>query len=366
MSVLIPKLANTRYFDRVSGEYYLHFCRTDEIDKVVNFIDMYWKKGHALVQSRELLDWQHFNPARNEYNFVLAEQRETAELHVILGFIQSDILSGGTGIREVWPAIWKARNDIGHTGLGMALYNFLQSNLKIETIIASGISESTLSIYRHLDFKCGKLKQWYVLNNQIQKFSLIANVLKNAYNPNHMSCLCYSLTACSKNVYLKLVENTKLEFPRYKSPQYYIRRFYEHPIYIYDAYSIAVNSLVKAVFFTRVCEVNGSRAIRIVDYIGDFTAISGCYDCFQELLKVINAEYIDFINIGFDEKSLMDAGFIDRSENDIIIPNYFEPFCQKNIDLHYAFKSTNTRVPCVIFKADGDQDRPNTLESKSI
>ena len=42
----------------------------------------------------------------------------------------------------------------------------------------------------------------------------------------------------------------------------------------------------------------------------------------------------------------------------IIIPNYYEPFEQKNIDINF---STNIHEGFRMFKGDGDQDRPNSI-----
>lgn len=50
------------------------------------------------------------------------------------------------------------------------------------------------------------------------------------------------------------------------------------------------------------------------------------------------------------------SGFNLRSlEDENIIPTYFEPFVQKNIDIWFQ----SSEKGLCIFKADGDQDRPN-------
>ena len=51
-----------------------------------------------------------------------------------------------------------------------------------------------------------------------------------------------------------------------------------------------------------------------------------------------------------------DAGFVKRYGDENIIPNYLNPLLQKNID-YYFF--TTDRQGFTMFKADGDQDRPN-------
>ncbi len=41
-----------------------------------------------------------------------------------------------------------------------------------------------------------------------------------------------------------------------------------------------------------------------------------------------------------------------------IIPNHFEPFEQRNIDIHFF---TSQMEHFRMFKADGDQERPNCI-----
>jgi hypothetical protein len=355
----MPKLADSNYLARFNFEYDLHFCSIAEIGNVVDFIDKHWKKGHILVRSRNFLDWQHFNSDRNEYNFVLASQKKSGEIHGILGFIPTYQFDNQIGNVQVWAAIWKVRKDIAITGLGLALYNYLQCNRHIETITNSGINKATENIYKSLGFETGILKQWYILNNEMPHFYLIANDSIQDHKPIYSSTSGCELEFCTQSNFLELC--TVLEFPRYKSSQYYIKRFFEHPIYQYSAYSIFVHGSTKAVIFTRICQANGHKAIRIVDYVGEHAAISGCYDCFRKLLRQEFAEYIDFINIGFSENCLVKAGFRYRNGSEIIIPDYYEPFCQMNVDIHYVFKTVNAGVSCIIFKADADQDRPSEV-----
>ena len=61
----------------------------NEVDKLVLFIDCYWKKGHALVKSRALLDFQHLNKEEGCYNFIVAENNETKEYDALVGFIST-------------------------------------------------------------------------------------------------------------------------------------------------------------------------------------------------------------------------------------------------------------------------------------
>ena len=59
-----------------------------------------------------------------------------------------------------------------------------------------------------------------------------------------------------------------------------------------------------------------------------------------------------------DKKILKKAGFKqNKFTKNIIIPNYFEPFVKENINICTAVWPKKTQL--LIFKGDGDQDRPS-------
>ena len=52
-------------------------------------------------------------------------------------------------------------------------------------------------------------------------------------------------------------------------------------------------------------------------------------------------------------------GFIQRNDDDLnIIPQYFEPLVQQNIERWFETNDNNM----IIFKGDGDGDRPSCLK----
>jgi len=75
--------------------------------------------------------------------------------------------------------------------------------------------------------------------------------------------------------------------------------------------------------------------------------------------RSIGAEYADVYNWGIAPDLFARAGFseVDPDGADIV-PDHFEPFEQVNIRLRFAVKSDR---PVVLFKGDGDQDRPNRM-----
>ena len=107
--------------------------------------------------------------------------------------------------------------------------------------------------------------------------------------------------------------------------------------------------------------------MRIVDYYGDESVLNDTLYHLKGIMDINNYEYIDMYCFGLKEEIILKAGFlkIQDQESKTIIPNYFEPFVQNNICLKFFtdFKDLkNLRV----FKADGDQDRPNTVNNYKI
>ena len=112
------------------------------------------------------------------------------------------------------------------------------------------------------------------------------------------------------------------------------------------------------IWIIRKISVNDHACLRIVDMAGNVNERLNIEGNIQNLLREYSAEYIDCYNHGIDREYFSAMGF-NEVTGDTIIPNYFEPFEKKNIDIHYASYS---KFPTVIFKGDCDQDRPNLLE----
>ena len=112
---------------------------------------------------------------------------------------------------------------------------------------------------------------------------------------------------------------------------------------------------------TRICRHGGSLAIRIVDFIGPSDALRGLRDQWSYLLQNLNAEYLDFYNAGIDGGDLLSSGFTRREAgDDIVIPNYFEPFSKENVEIDYMINAPTGQTYRIV-KGDSDQDRPSLM-----
>ena len=71
------------------------------------------------------------------------------------------------------------------------------------------------------------------------------------------------------------------------------------------------------------------------------------------------AEYVDCMNAGIEMSIFDNLGFVKADYSKTIVPEHFNPLEHKNVPLEYAFSEEDT---IVIFKGDGDQDRPNSIK----
>ena len=143
-----------------------------------------------------------------------------------------------------------------------------------------------------------------------------------------------------------------------KSANYFINRYFDHPIYHYEVHGISIDVFVSGVVVSRLVFANQRKALRLVDYYGSDETFSQCGSAIA-LLHVNNgAEYADLFCLGLSEQAVHASGFAEVIANGpVIVPNHFEPFDAGTNDIiNYAVLSDQ---PVVLFRADGDQDRPN-------
>ncbi len=357
---ILAELNDKEYYKEIFMKYDIGFCHISEVEKLVKFIDNHWRKDHIFVKSRELLDWQHLDRNNDRYNFVIAKSKTDDEIHAILGFIPTSQFDDTIDTYEVWPCIWKVREDIRMKGLGSTLYYYLKETINIETISILGISDIALNIYKYWGFITGRADQYYLINDDIESHKLVKGYDGKEADIGEHKQRHVQLNICNLDSFLMLNDEL-FRTMRYKTKEYYVNRFYRHPIYKYQLYSIEKSDEVKAILVMRVCEAKGAKAIRIVDYIGDEEAIGECNSELKLLMKEMRAEYIDFLNVGFNAQPLLAAGFKRNTDDEIVIPNYYEPFLPQNVELDYAFKTIVGRPKLKIYKADADQDRPNLI-----
>jgi hypothetical protein len=335
--------------------YTIKNCTIKELPLLQDFIQKHWKKNHPVAVSKALMDFQHLVVGQNIYNFLIAINENTKEIDGALGYIPSshydyDLYDDGL----FWGVIWKIKPVVEDRMLGLNLLFKVFTLSGFKSYAAIGISNIARQIYASLKYKMGSLNHYHLLNESLAAFHIAQNIehVKQAviFNPD------YRIESIDLN------ENHVIEttaYPR-KTIRYFVNRYAKHPIYKYLFYGIFHKDKLITILSVRIINVNNSSVLRIIDVIGDLTNLPCLYTQFQLLLKHYNAEYIDMLNYGVEKNAILNIGFKNLDFNgDLIIPNYFEPFEQRNVKIEFAYKTPFKQF--VIFKGDADQDRPNIL-----
>lgn len=333
--------------------YEIRLCRKEEYGKLINFIHDYWSEGHIFCRSREIFEFQHGKGEWGVYDFVIAVHKQTEEIHAVLGFITSSRYDKRSmeEPQAIYGALWKVRDDVENKevrklGLGV-LYDLLKRYPK-SSYITLGLSRYSQQIYQSIHFNFGLMEHYYMANQQIKDFRIAyAPVIrKDMVKRNDVTI-----------VRLKDIPEIHNDLFPSKNRQYLLNRYVDHPVYQYELLGIYVKGIIKCIWVVRKITVGERKCLRLVDMVGRLDGLDGMAGNVQELLVMYDAEYIDCYNHGIEKACFLDAGFLEKT-GDTIIPNYFEPFERKNVDIHYAYDG---KQQVVIFKGDGDQDRPNRI-----
>lgn len=336
------------------NDYTVRLCRKEEYDKLIAFLHDYWNPNHVFCRNKEIFEFQHGEGENGTYDFVIAVNNETQDIHAVLGFIRLSQYSNKFKNNEkvIYGALWKARNDVKdkESGkLGLAILQYLMHSYPDCIYATLGLSLDSQTVYKGLHFNFGKMNHYYIASRYCDKFLIAENPFVNK-QPN-----------INNEYSIKEIKKIPQGFDPYyypeKDEEYVRNRYLNHPYYHYRLIGIFRKDELFSVWIIRDVEVENSKCLRIVDMLGNIGEIKDINGNIQEFLKENEAEYIDCYNHGIDEGCFVNMGFRIKGEDEII-PNYFEPFEKRNVDIFYAY-SGNKEI--VIFKADGDQDRPNLL-----
>lgn len=331
----------------------------DEVEKLVEFIDKHWKKGHALVKSKILLDFQHFNSNKGTYNFIVAENNETKEYDALVGFIPTSQYDSNLSAQgDYWGAIWKFRTDVVNDEINNAAFYVWHKIFRLsnfQSYAAIGISDIAKRIYLASRIPVEYMRHYYIANEQVTDFKVGVNLIKG--NPSKVSKM-----ALIKDLDIMQFSNHDIAcvYRPLKSVEYIINRYKRHPIYHYDFWGVEDNDGMHVIFVVRKHNIDGISIYRIVDVLGNLSKVGSLYDAMQERMIKENIEYVDLMNFGLPEELFCKLGFqqLYLQQSDVIVPNYFEPFERRNVKIEIGYKSS---FPYVAFKGDSDQDRPNIL-----
>lgn len=340
------------------GIYKFKICEREDLPRLLTFIDTYWKKNHILVRSKDILDFQYYNCEEDKYDFVLAENTQTGELDGIRGWIRVAQYDPALAeYDEVWSAVSKVRTDVENNEikvLGSYLWRYLEKHKGFGTV---GISRFSFAMHTAIRHKTCSLGQYYILNPEVSDYK-VAKIPPGEHFVEHEKELKWHLEEIA-DIYTVPDDAVPAHYRPFKSKTYLINRFVKHPVYKYHFYGIYECEVLRTIIVGKFIEINNSKILRIVDVLGSLEDVGCLYADFVSLMQKTYSEYVDFLCFGIDDAIFERIGFekLDPKREDIVIPNYFEPFLQQNIVINGAYKPVEGGY--TMFKADADQDRPS-------
>ncbi len=345
-------------------DYRIAFCQEAEAAELQAFIQTDWKAGHILAAHREMLDWQHYDRRERRYNFVIARHLPTNAIHGMLGFIPTNHFDPAIPVCDLWLAIWKVRENVQCPGLGLMLLDYLVEAKQPRTISAIGLRKGVIPVFRALRYQLRMMNHYYLVNPAVSDFHLIGNFDGRYHAQAPQADSRKQFRECDSAQISALSEHFSgnpfsQNCAPAKSFAYIANRYLRHPIYTYRCFGIIEQERTVGLFVLRLLHHAGSHALRIVDYVGAPDVLRGAFPAFKNLLECYQAEYLDWYNFGLDDELMASLGFLKREPaSRVVVPNYFEPFEQKNVNLDVAYYGDSV-LTYIMHKGDSDQDRPN-------
>ncbi len=335
--------------------YNFRFATIQDVDKIMTFIHDEWGENHILAYDKKLFLWQY---GRSEYgdeesiNFILMTDKADCILGII-GFIAYD-----ENNKCISPAMTMVSKKVTTPLSGLEFMKRQMQMINEEYHFASGTNKNTiLPLYERIfHYYTGIMQQYFILNPEVEAYKIAVVPHKNIKSDYEIHA--YELAEIM--TFQELQDSFKIqevyaELPL-KSEEFLKKRYFDHPYYIYKKWIVYDgNKEQVGVLFGREIEINDAKILRFVDYRGELHHLQFLGKALLQLIQEKNYEYIDLVASNLSDWNLDKAGFHTLDfDAELIIPSYFEPFLQKNIKNYYQ-----TKTKIVLFKADGDQDRPN-------
>lgn len=326
----------------MSDSLTLRLARPEEAERVIGFINENFDWKLPLVNLPEYFNFYYRNGDALQY--ALAE--ENGQLLAVAGYIRAN----ESPAPDIWVSVWVAKK--GHNGVGLDLMNALPRLTGASVVACNNIRPKTMAFYRFLGWHADRVPHFYRLSGQ-EKYTL-ARVTDLTVLP-----VSGDLTLERVNSPEQLAELGLPETPHTpkKDLWYLIRRYFAFPHLIYNVYCARENGVTLACLVARVVDSGCGKVLRIVDFIGRDETLPRLGKAIDGLLHAAGAEYAECYCAGIPAEVFAAAGFCERDEgSENILPNYLTPPLFENTEYYYF---TSNPDQFVLFKADGDQDRPN-------
>ncbi len=314
-----------------------------EKKQVIDFINQHFDWKLPLVNLPEYFEFYYQSGKALQYALAFVDD----ELSAVAGYIRAN----SSARPDVWVSVWVAKK--GQNGVGLELMNALPELVGANVVACNNIRPKTMAFYRFLGWDAQRMGHFYRLAG------LSEYHLAKISDPTVLSV--------SGDLLLEPIESPMALAARglpdsphtpKKDLWYLARRYFSFPHLTYQVHA-ACGEDGKALCYlvSRVVDSGVGKVLRIVDFVGDTALLPRLGKAIDQLLHEAEAEYAELYCAGVPAELLAAAGFSERKEqSENILPNYLTPPLFENTEYYYF---TNRPDGFVMFKADGDQDRPN-------
>lgn len=325
--------------------YTLRLATPADRTAITGFMNTHWDVRHPLINLPDFFTY-YYCTQEGQLNFALAEQEGT--LAAIAGFTPANRLAAP----DIWVSIWAAHP--AHRGVGLELMAELPALTGCRTLACNNIRPNTRPFYEFLGYTTGRVGHYYRLAAKDEY--TVADIRHRDIPPvsgDAVLCPLPTADALARSGFTPPPGNPT------KDLWYLSRRYFAFPRQQYTVMGAMLpgSEVPAALLIARPVPVLGTCVLRIVDYIGSADLLPRLGAAIDGWMSRLGAEYADWYCVGLPDSALRAAGFVSRAEEDAnIIPNYLDPPLRENTEYYYF---TSRPENFTLFKADGDQDRPN-------
>lgn len=328
-----------------------------EQQRLIDFINAHFDWKLPLINRPEFFNYYYCG---DRLQFAVAEA--AGQLVAAAGYI----LANRGPAPDVWVSVWVAAK--GANGAGLELMEALPRLTGARVVACNNIRENTCVFYRFLGWTAQRVPHYYRLADRptLADYRLCRPAVPAGGDP---ACTApvrlpaggdLELDRVSTSVRLYALGMPPAPHTPAKDLWYLARRYFGFPHLHYDLWSIHDQGKLLAYLVTRTVQSGAqgeTPVLRIVDYIGEDGILPRIGGAVDRLLARTGAEYADCYCAGIPAEIFAAMGFTERLPGDgCVIPNYLTPPLIDNTEYFYF---TNQPDGFVLFKADGDQDRPN-------
>ncbi|NMA06995.1 MAG: hypothetical protein GX928_04710 [Ruminococcaceae bacterium] len=320
-----------------------------ELPSFRKFCEDNWGSKHPLIDDVRTFEYYYRDRTDGGLNFMISVDEDSGDIQGVCGFIKTN----SDKEPDVFISYIVSKKGAPF-GTAMRLIEKIEEFAGCRSINCNNIRKNTTAIYEFLGYTVADMNHWYMLNPEINEFKLC--LIKHRPKVESSGCIVgFSEVFDFCPADFRNMLNNREDYP-YKDAEYIKWRYFDYPWNRYRIFRIDYNSKTALAVF-RIFEFSGAKAISVADFIGERKLIKYVGKVAKSIMKEMSAEFCSLYEYGVDSCILTSAGFtLNEKTGENIIPLYLNPPLMENIEMT-VFVSNPERF--CMFRADGDQDRPN-------